>query len=325
MIPVVDVGAYLSGKAGALPAAAGEVRQALEEVGFFYIVGHGLHWGMVERMYDEARRFHSLPEQQKTRVLGSPDATGYIPIRASTSRASTIGGSVRKPNLVAGFGVTREFAEGRAPEFSSGSVPGSVAWPEDAALPEFRARVSHYCRVMNDLGLRLLPLYAVALNLAPDFFFDDFVEAMWSFRLSHYPPAEPEDGQWGLAPHTDAGFLTFLPDNDVSALEIRPASQEEWIPAPSVPGAFLVNAGDTLHRWTNGRFLSTEHRVRASTDGDRYALPFFFGPNATARIEPLSTCVGPEHPAGWEPTAYGEYYLWFSRQNYDAYADSKEN
>jgi isopenicillin N synthase-like dioxygenase len=320
MIPVIDVSGFLSGHESAARSAAVSIRNALEQVGFFYLVGHGIASPLIDRMYEQARRFHSLPEAPKMAVLGSPDVIGYIPVRASTSRASSIGGNVRKPNLVAGFAVAREYANGRAPSFSIGSVPDRVAWPDERVLPGFRVAVSHYCRVMDDLGQRLLPLYALALDLAPDYFLDAFVEGMWNFRLSQYAPAEPEEGQWGLAPHTDGGFLTLLPDNRISALEIRPATGNEWIPAPSIPGSILVNAGDTLHRWTNGRFLSTEHRVRASTDGYRYALPFFFGPNATALIEPLPTCVGPERPARWEPITYGEYYLWFSKQNYAAYA-----
>ncbi len=320
MVPAIDVSGFLSGHESAARATAIAIRDALEQVGFFYLMGHGIPSALIDQMYGQARRFHLLPHERKQAVLGSPDVIGYIPVRASTSRASSIGGNVRKPNLVAAFAITREYTDGRVPTFPAGSVPGRVAWPEERVLPGFRWAVSHYCRVMDDLGQRLLPLYAMALDLAPDYFFDAFVEGMWNFRLSEYAPAEPEDEQWGLAPHTDGGFLTFLPDNRISALEIRPATGNQWIPAPSIPGSILVNAGDTLHRWTNGRFLSTEHRVRASTDGYRYALPFFFGPSATAMIEPLPTCVGPDRPALWEPMTYGEYYLWFSKQNYVAYS-----
>lgn len=320
MIPVVNVEEHLHGNARATLAAAAQIREALENVGFFYLVGHGIDWALVDQMYDEARRFHSLSEELKAELLGSPDSTGYIPIRTSTSRASRIGGEIRKTNLVAGFAVNREYARGQAPRFDSGAVPERVAWPTDRSLPGFRFRVTHYCRMMSDLGQRLLPLYAVALGLRSDHFLDDFVDAMWSFRLSHYPPADAEDEQWGLAPHTDGGFLTFLPDNTIPALEIRPAGQSEWVPAPSMPGAFLVNGGDALHRWTNGRFLSTEHRVRPSGACDRYALPFFFGPNATARIAPLVTASRPKADSAWPAITYGEYYLWFSKQNYDSYA-----
>jgi len=35
-----------------------------------------------------------------------------------------------------------------------------------------------------------------------------------------------------------------------------------WIDAPGVEGAYIVNGGDILHRWTNERLLSTPHRVR---------------------------------------------------------------
>jgi len=40
VIPVIDLGPYLSGRPGALAATAAELGRALREVGFFVIVNH---------------------------------------------------------------------------------------------------------------------------------------------------------------------------------------------------------------------------------------------------------------------------------------------
>ena len=57
----------------------------------------------------------------------------------------------------------------------------------------------------------------------------------------------------GIAPHTDANFLTFLAQSDVPGLQVRMPSGD-WLDVPYVPGSYAVNTGDTMVRWTNGRF-----------------------------------------------------------------------
>jgi isopenicillin N synthase-like dioxygenase len=104
-----------------------------------------------------------------------------------------------------------------------------------------------------------LPVFATALDLPPGYFDEAFRDAQCVLRLSHFPPARYGDNQFGLAPHTDANFFTVLPQANVEGLYIRPAGRG-WIKAPRIPGSFVINAGDMLKRWTNDRFLSTQHR-----------------------------------------------------------------
>jgi len=81
-------------------------------------------------------------------------------------------------------------------------------------------------------------------------------------RQSRYPLIDADDDSVAnILPHTDAGFMTLLPPNKVEGLSIQ-LPNGEWMDAPHVEGAFVVNGGDILHRWTNERFLSTPHRVR---------------------------------------------------------------
>ena len=41
-IPVIDLGPYLAGEPGAMERTAGELRFALTEIGFYFIVNHGV-------------------------------------------------------------------------------------------------------------------------------------------------------------------------------------------------------------------------------------------------------------------------------------------
>jgi len=114
---------------------------------------------------------------------------------------------------------------------------------------------------------------------------------------------------WGLMPHTDRAFLTVLPMNDVGGLQIRPEGSE-WIDAPQVAEAFIINSGDTLRRWTNDRFLSTPHRVLPPTK-DRYSLPYFYSPSPDKVMEQLSSCVsgsGTHYKAIKFDVFYREYF-----------------
>ena len=143
--------------------------------------------------------------------------------------------------------------------------------------------------------------------------------------MTHYPPQDPvADNEFGLAPHTDTSFMTLLAPNEVAGLSIRLPSGR-WIDAPAIPGAFLVNGGDMLRRWTNDRFLATPHRVLNRSGAERFAIPFFFDCWAEHLMECLPTCASPENPSKYEPLTYVEYMTWFRKMNYAGVAVPDSN
>jgi isopenicillin N synthase-like dioxygenase len=72
----------------------------------------------------------------------------------------------------------------------------------------------------------------------------------------------------------------------VGGLQVRtPAGN--WVDAPYIPGTLVVNVGDMLHRMSNGKLLSTPHRVINRSGKERYSIPFFFDPHVETMIEPL--------------------------------------
>ena len=169
----------------------------------------------------------------------------------------------------------------------------------------------------NRLALGVLPALSLSLGLPEDWFNPHFTRSQFSFRLSHYPPAEREPGRYGIAPHTDTNFLTFLAQSDVPGLQIRPEGGD-WEDVPFVEDSFVVNTGDMLHRWTNGRYKSTPHRAQPPLDRHRYAIPYFFGPNLDAEIRCAPTCTGPDNPPRWPPVIYEDHLAWWYDANYNA-------
>jgi len=192
---------------------------------------------------------------------------------------------------------------------------GPNLWPD--LLPGFRDTVLAYTEAVDALGRRLMPVCAVALEMPPDFFDAAFAESQFSFRMSHYPPVQAEENQFGIAPHTDANVLTFLAQTDVPGLQVRLPSGN-WLDVPYFPGSFAVNSGDMMYRWTNGRFKSTPHRALPPVGRHRYAIPFFMGPHIDTVITCLPTCQGPDNPPRFPPITYEKYLLWWYDANYHA-------
>jgi len=89
----------------------------------------------------------------------------------------------------------------------------------------------------------------------------------------------------------------------------------------AIDGAYVVNGGDILHRWTNERFLSTPHRVRNCSGRVRYAIPFFCDPDQDTIIKCLPSCRSADNPAKYPPVRFGDYALWFARKSYEHMAN----
>jgi isopenicillin N synthase-like dioxygenase len=154
----------------------------------------------------------------------------------------------------------------------------------------------------------MLPLYARALDMPPDFFQDKFPKdrCLNVLRVSHMPPDPLDDNEFNICPHTDGSFMTLLATSDQPGLEILTQSGQ-WIKAPLIPDAFVVNSGDLLARWSNGRVLSTPHRVANASGTHRYSIPFFLQPTADTVIDCLPTCCGPDNPPKKPPITCGAY------------------
>lgn len=302
-IPLIDLGPYLAGEAGALEATAVELKRICETVGFLYISNHGVPRELVEETFAMAARFHGQPLETKMAVRLDDTMQGYLPYKSSTTRANGLV-AVRKPNENEAFFVHPERDPARP----------ANRWPD--AIPGFGDAATRYFEALEALALRMLPLYARALDLPADHFGPLCDDSHSTLRLTHYPPVAYGADEYGIAPHTDSSFMTLLAQNPVPGLQIR-TQTGEWIDAPVIPDTFVVNTGDVLNRWTNGRFLSTPHRAFNTAAAPRYAIPFFFHPNADTLVECLPTCTDAGNPPRFPAQTVGEYMAWFRNSNYD--------
>jgi len=318
-VPVIDLGIAGNGGISELGAVASEIRCALESVGFFVIVNHGVAERLVQDAFTQARRFHAQPLEVKMALRMNEHNNGYMAIARYRVRTSGVNDN-DQPDLNEAYFLKRERPVDHPGVRAGRRFVGHNQWP--SGLPGFKERVLAYLEAMDALSARMLPAVALALGLESDYFAPHFEDAQFSFRMSHYPPSRPEPNQYGIAPHTDANFMTFVAQSPIAGLQVRlpdtETGENRWVDVPFIERSFAVNAGDMLHRWTNGRFRSTPHRVVAPTDVHRYAIPYFLGPNVDALIECLPTCGSEDRPPRFPPIAYHDYLTWWYDQNYDA-------
>jgi isopenicillin N synthase-like dioxygenase len=177
---------------------------------------------------------------------------------------------------------------------------------------------------MERLVLKLVPLYAHALGLPAAYFDGPFRDCQFKLRMTHYPHQEvAAKDEFGIAPHTDTSFLTLLAPNEVPGLSIR-VQDGTWIEAPAIPGAFVVNGGQLLRRWTNDCLLATPHRAINRSGGERYALAFFCDGNIDWPIAAVPTTVGPDRPPKYPTTYYTDYMVEYQKRTYDLLADANQ-
>lgn len=302
-VPVIDLD---SGDAAGL---AERLRRASVEVGFFVLTGHGIPSRVFDDAFAAARAFYALPEEARLHYRMDRSQTGYLPAGRSVIRASAVADN-RKEDVTEIFLVRNELPRHHTDVLAERRFRGRNRWP--AEVPEFRPALLSYILHMEHLARGLLPLYETALELDRGALAPFFTEAQLSVSVAHYPVSDANDaGRYGLAPHTDAGFLTFIPLRAEPGLEIRDAAGN-WFAPPEVPGGILVNAGDMLARWTSDMFMSTPHRVMVSRDRARTSLPFFFYPALDAVIDPSLISDAPKY----EPIRFEDYFAWYVSRNY---------
>src|SRR6266576_1643344 len=232
-IPVLDIGAYLAGEAGAAAPLARAIARTCEDTGFLVVANHGVPQHLVDDTFAVAQQFFARPEGDKLALKIGTYNIGYLPFGGQVVRHSPVNKNTR-PNFSESFYITRDRAPDHPDIVNEKPLVGLNRWPED--MPEFRAATTAYYRAMEAMTTRLVPLFALALDLPADYFSAAFAEPNGTIRLIHYPPhPSPDHNEFGFAPHTDNNFITFLAQSKLPGLEVRTA-EGDWIRPPAVPG-----------------------------------------------------------------------------------------
>ena len=301
-VPVIDFAATAHDA-----ATRAAFRRACTRVGFFYLTNHGVPQELIDDAMAEARRFFGQPEAVKMEVhlSRSSHACGYVPLFGENGDAHEAFDVVTEDAIIDGEPFAGDFRQ-----------QGNL-WPEgDARL---RRTLGLYSGRLRRLTRELFSAFAQALDLPPDHFALTTDRPISLLRLLRYPSQAPTDldRSIGVRAHTDHECFTILCQDEVGGLQVRNRAGR-WVEVPRIPGAFVVNIGDQMARWSNDRFASALHRVVNTSGRERHSIPFFVGANADAVIAALSSCVDGQHPAKYPPVLAGDYSLDLIRQGYDA-------
>ncbi len=301
-IPIIDFAGVRARDAAASRAAAREVHRACTGVGFFYIAGHGISSDVIEAAAGAARRFFAFPPEAKRSVAANANHRGFH------AKGDALMYGAIKPDAKEFYSIGLELGPDDPNVRAGEPLRGPNNWP--SFMPELRPALYRYFEAMGACGAHLLRVVALSLGLDEAFFVPRYTKPLQRTQIIYYPPQPPmiEADQFGVAPHSDYGCITLLWQDDNGGLQVMNAASKSWIDAPPIPGTLVINVGDLLARWTNGRFSSTQHRVINRSGRERYSIATFFDPDFATLIDPrdLGTTAA---ECRYEPVRAGEYIL----------------
>lgn len=290
---------------------ADKIDRACRHLGSFYVVNHRVPSEVIEAAFRASRAFFTLPLDQKMKLhVGKcPPYRGYVRIfERKQGTAALIGMSRSEGDFKEGL----DFGPGLPPD-DPGVRPGNPfygpnVWPVD--LLEFRPAIETYVDACKSLAYRLLEAFATSLELHRTYFADKFDRALMRLKLLHYPEQDPlsADPVVGTGVHTDYGCLTIVANDSVQGLEVL-GDDGQWIPVPPLDGAFFINLGDQMARWTDDRYRATPHRVVNRSGRDRYSIAFFVHPNFDAMIASLAAPRSKPRTSKYPPIRAGDDLL----------------
>ncbi|ABA24606.1 2OG-Fe(II) oxygenase [Trichormus variabilis ATCC 29413] len=310
-LPIIDISGLTCQRNNSSDVVAQQIKQACQDYGFFYIVGHGVDEQLQTQLEHLSQEFFAQDQETKLKIsmaLGGRAWRGYFPVGNELTSG--------RPDLKEGIYFGSELKDNHPLVKAGTPMHGRNLFPSN--IPQFRETVLEYIDSMTKLGHILMAGIALSLDLDKSYFAERYTkDPLILFRIFNYPPNLGSQSEWGVGEHTDYGVLTILKQDNIGGLQVK--SKSGWIDAPPIPGSFVCNIGDMLDRMTRGLYRSTPHRVRNLSTSNRLSFPFFFDPNFNVEVKPIDlkdVVVKDDQSDRWDKASvhefrgtYGDYLL----------------
>ncbi|KAK2597556.1 hypothetical protein N8I77_012335 [Diaporthe amygdali] len=270
---------------GGKEALARQLFEALQTIGFFYIINFDLAQEEVDRQFAIGKAVFDLPTEEKLSYRADLENGGY-------NGYKPLGLREIKPGI---FDNTEIF---NIPKF----IP-AFERRQPEVINAKRAEIEHFARhIHHNIVHKLLVLFAIVLELPNENYFlsshryDEKSDCHLRYMKYHHRSKQENEALenvW-VKGHTDFGSLTLLFRQPVAALQVR-APEGGWKWVRPHPESITVNVADALEMLTNGFLKSSIHRVVVpppdQRDADRLGVLYFVRPEDDLQLRPVQSPV----------------------------------
>lgn len=314
-LPVIDFSGYRFGDAAQRAQIAREIDAASRGCGFYYLTNHGVPAETITAAFQAARDFFALPVEERLACVARArnQNRGYQPL-LDTQHPGT------DPDVKESFDMGFPLPADDVDILAGLPFHAPNAWP---AIPGFRATTEHLYFSMLECGRNVLRAMAESLGADRNFFVYRCAKPSTNMRMVHYPPQPPAAPGVGIGstPHTDKGIITLLLNDSNGGLQVQD-EDGNWMDAPPRADALIVNVGQLMTRWTNGRYRSAVHRVINDTGRERYSIPQFHHPDYRTVVDPCELPIEGEE-VRFEPVVAGDFVAAGFKRDRKSWAEVK--
>ena len=280
-----------------------KIGDALKDIGFFALTGHGIDVKSIESAYKSAHDFFSLDQEVKDQYERPKmfRQRGYTPYGVEHAKDNP------EPDLKEFWQTGRTLHPGHS---QIDTFPKNF-WPTKH-VEMFEDHIDGLFQGLESISGELLKAAALYLQKEESWLKEMTIDGNTILRVIHYPPLSPStpEGAVRSSQHEDINLITLLVGATADGLQVQD-HDGSWIEVEGNHEHIIVDSGDMLQNLTNGLFKSTTHRVvnPPNAFSDRYSMPLFVHPRGEIDLTPREEFVQQTGGEQKYPKISAEEYL----------------